>query len=58
MLNVFKFLYPSVHVIQMNLFSIFHCGAGRMDCIFRGTVLFFFNLCLLGLEIVMTFLLR
>jgi hypothetical protein len=38
----------------MNLFSIFHCGAGRMDCIFRGTVLFFLFY-LLGLEIVMTF---
>ena len=25
---------------KMNLFSIFHCGAGRMDCIFRGTVFF------------------
>ena len=41
----------------MNLFSIFHCGAGRMDCIFKGTVLFFFNFYLLGVEI-MTFLLR
>lgn len=42
MLIVFKFLYPSVHVIQINLFSIFHCGAVRMDCIFRGIVFFFY----------------